>query len=165
MSESQAPRWMRRVLIAAGVYNLAWGGIAILWPRWAFAWAGLPQPNYPELWQCIGMMVGVYGVGYLLAARAPRQYWPLVLVGLLGKVCGPLGFLHSLGQGQLNWAFGLNLLFNDLLWWIPFTLILRDAWIYHHTNGPDSEPLATEATPSAPQAIPSRKILEYSAHR
>ena len=57
----------KAVLVAAAVYNVAFGAWAVLWPSSAFELAGLEPPNYPELWQCIGMIVGVYGIGYAIA--------------------------------------------------------------------------------------------------
>ena len=39
-------------------------------------------PRYPQIWQCVGMIVGVYGVGYLVAASDPLRHWPIVLVGM-----------------------------------------------------------------------------------
>lgn len=121
------PRWMGRVLVAAGVYNLLWGAWAILTPSLAFRWAGMDPPNHLFLWQCIGMIVGVYGIGYLLASRDPVRHWPIVLVGLLGKVLGPIGFVDALVRGAVTPAFGLNIIFNDLVWWVPFGLILWHA--------------------------------------
>ena len=122
-----SPRWARRWLYAAGVYNLVWGAIVIAFPHALFDFAGAERMRYPEIWQCVGMIVGVYGIGYLIAARAPRVHWPIVLVGLLGKVFGPLGFAAALAQGTFPPAFGITILTNDLLWWIPFGLILWDA--------------------------------------
>ena len=59
------PKWHGTVLKVAAVYNLLWGAVAIIFPMLLFQLVGLdPLPNYPELWQCIGMIVGVYGVGY-----------------------------------------------------------------------------------------------------
>lgn len=113
--------------MAAGIYNLAWGGSAVLFPNALFRWCGMEPPAQSWLWQCIGMIVGVYGVGYLIAARAPQRHWPIVLVGLLGKVFGPLGFAWHLLQGTIPLRFGVTLLFNDLIWWLPFALLLRDA--------------------------------------
>jgi hypothetical protein len=128
-SENQvAPRWMARVLWAAAVYNLLWGGFVVLFPALPFRWLGMPLPNYPQLWQCVGMIVGVYGIGYACAASAPLRHWPIVLVGLLGKLLGPLGFLMAARNGQLPWAFGWINLTNDLIWWIPFALILHRAY-------------------------------------
>jgi hypothetical protein len=122
-----APAWMRRLLVAAAIYNLAWGAGAILFPTLPFEWAGMEPPNYPSLWQCIGMIVGVYGVGYGIAAYDPVRHWPIVLVGLLGKIFGPIGFLWTASRGELPWIAGLTILTNDLVWWLPFGLILRHA--------------------------------------
>lgn len=120
--------WMRWTLIAAGIYNLAWGGVAILAPRFSFELVGMELPRYLEFWQCIGMIVGVYGIGYLLAATNPLRHWPITLVGLLGKILGPIGFAEALWSGKLPLAFGWNIITNDLIWWIPFTAILVVAW-------------------------------------
>lgn len=123
--------WMRIVLVAAGIYNLAWGGLAILAPQWCFRAVGMEPPNYPELWQCIGMIVGVYGIGYIIASSDPIRHWPITLVGLLGKVLGPIGFVGALVSGRMPLAFGWNILTNDLIWWLPFVGILWAAWRSH----------------------------------
>jgi len=121
------PLWASRWLYAAGIYNLAWGTLAIAWPHLLFDLTGTERINYPEIWQCVGMIVGVYGIGYLIAASDSRRHWPIVLVGLLGKVFGPLGFLMALSSGTFPPLFGLTILTNDILWWIPFAMILWDA--------------------------------------
>ena len=122
------PRWMKSVLLAAAAYNLAWGAWAIAAPQAIFRWAGVdPLPNYPQLWQCIGMIVGVYGVGYALAAFDHRRHWPIVLVGLLGKILGPIGFAASVARGVFPLALGWTIVANDLIWWIPFAFVLRHA--------------------------------------
>jgi hypothetical protein len=122
------PAWIVWTLRAAGIYNVLWGAAVVLFPAQPFAWLGMPPPNYPELWQCIGMVVGVYGVGYWIAASDPARHWPIVLVGWLGKVLGPIGFLNAALAGSLPWSFGLVNVANDLVWWVPFTLILYYAW-------------------------------------
>ena len=123
-----APSWMRWTLVAAGLYNLAWGAFAILAPQKGFDLVGMEPPRYLEFWQCIGMIVGVYGIGNLLAASDPLRHWPITFVGLLGKVLGPIGFAEALWSGKLPLAFGWNIITNDLIWWVPFTAILVAAW-------------------------------------
>lgn len=118
----------RRVLAAAAAYNVLWGAAVILFPNALFDFAGLPRPNYPQLWQCVGMIVGVYGVGYWVASWDPLRHWPITLVGFLGKVLGPVGFVEAFASGTFNARFGLTILTNDLIWWVPFFVILRDAW-------------------------------------
>ena len=124
---ASAKPWMRRVLLLAAIYNVLWGAFAVGFPLAAFRWAGLAPPNYPELWQCVGMLVGVYGVAYAAAVRDPYRHWPVVLAGLLGKILGPIGFVHAAITGRLPWALGWTILTNDVAWWIPFALILAGA--------------------------------------
>lgn len=124
----QGEKWMYYVLWIAGVYNLLWGSSVIFFPDFYFTLSGMELPLYPMIWQCVGMIVGVYGVGYIAAAYAPLTHWPITLVGFLGKIFGPIGFTYYLLQGAFPWQFGVILIFNDLLWWIPFILVLRAAW-------------------------------------
>lgn len=124
---SRDPAWMWWVLIAAAVYNLAWGSFAVVVPDLPFRLLGVAIPNYLSLWQCIGMIVGVYGIGYGIAATNPVRHWPIVLVGLLGKIFGPIGFVWTAMKGELPWAAGATILTNDIMWWIPFGMILLHA--------------------------------------
>ena len=119
--------WMKLTLLIAGVYNIVWGGFVVLFPLAPFQWAGIEPPRYPELWQCVGMIVGVYGIGYLIAAGNPLRHWPIVLVGFLGKIFGPIGFLVAALRGELPWSWGVTIVTNDLIWWVPFAAILYRA--------------------------------------
>lgn len=136
-SDDRGPMWCRWTLRLAGLYNILWGTWVIVRPRDLFEWTGIPAPTYLGIWQCVGMIVGVYGVGYLAASRAPLRHWPVVLVGFLGKVFGPLGFLWTqwtipAGEpGYLPWSWGIVNVFNDLVWWIPFAGILYSSFRFH----------------------------------
>jgi hypothetical protein len=129
---------MSLVLALAGAYNLAWAAWAVLTPEHSFAHSGMSDPDkpllYPQLWQGIGMLVGLFGVGYLLAARDPVGHWGLVLVGLLGKVAGPLGQVGGVATGTARPESLILSVPNDLVWWVPFVLILRHA--YRVNRGP-----------------------------
>lgn len=116
------------VLLAAAAYNILWGAWAVLWPNHAFQLAAMPLPNYPELWQCIGMIVGAYGIGYGIAAFDPFRHWPIVLVGLIGKIAGPVGFATAVWRGRFSPQFSWTILTNDLIWWLPFGAILYLAY-------------------------------------
>ena len=112
---------------AAALYNLLWGIVAILFPALFFGLIGMPEPNYPGLWQVVGMFVLVYAPAYWWVGRFPSRHRHLILIGLAGKVFGPIGFAWSAVTGQLPLAFGLTILNNDLVWWPAFALFLRDA--------------------------------------
>lgn len=121
---AQQPTWPRRVLQAAAIYNLVWGAWVILFPNHWFDLTGITRPNYPGIWQCVGMIVGVYGLGYWWASRDFAKHWPVIAVGFLGKIFGPIGFLQSAIEGTLPWSWGWMILTNDLIWWIPFGAML-----------------------------------------
>lgn len=123
-----APAWMKFVLIAAGIYNIIWGVFTIAFPNLYFSFAEMAPTNYPEVWQCVGMIIGVYGIGYIIAAYDPYRQWPIVFVGLLGKVLGPIGYFNALIKGTFTLKAGLTNIINDLMWWIPFTMILLGAY-------------------------------------
>jgi hypothetical protein len=129
-----------RVLWAAAAYNVAFGIFTGLFPNAYFDWLAMETPRYPSLWQCIGMIVACYGVGYAFAARQPLVLWPIVLVGLLGKILGPLGFLLGLATGEVPLRFGWILLTNDLIWWIPFSRIIVAGWRRHPYFGTPARP-------------------------
>ena len=127
----QAQAWTVKVLQAAGIYNLLWGAACVLFPSAILSWLGITaEPVAIAFWQCIGMIVGVYGIGYLAAARDPFRHWPITLVGLLGKFFGPAGFVMAVQAGTLPTSLGWTILTNDLIWWIPFTMILWGAVRY-----------------------------------
>jgi ligand-binding SRPBCC domain-containing protein len=131
---TKAPLWASQWLWAAGIYNLLWGAVTIAFPHLLFDLAGIERINYPEIWQCVGMIVGVYGIGYIIAASDPRTHWPIVLVGLLGKIFGPIGFTAALLRGTFPPLFGVTILTNDLVWWVPFVMILWDAAKHRRDN-------------------------------
>ena len=131
----------RAAFAAAGVYNIAWGLYSALRPEWLFQWAAMEPPRYPEIFACLGMVVGLYGVLYLQVARRPDADSSRLIaaVGLAGKIFGPLGWvsLYSTGQWPLAPQLPAQLLqqrptpvlvlTNDVLWWLPFGLYLFDS--------------------------------------
>jgi len=121
-------RWHRVVFAAAGLYNIAWGLYSAIDPQWLFRFAAMPPSNYPQLFSCLGMVIGLYGILYFEIARVPERGWLLAAVGLAGKVLGPAGLLILIWQGAWPPATLIMCLTNDFIWWIPFGLYLNDAW-------------------------------------
>jgi hypothetical protein len=121
-------RFHRAVFVAAGAYNILWGLHAAYDPQWLFRFAGMAPETHPQIFACLGMVIGLYGLLYFEVARRPARGFLIAAVGLLGKLLGPLGLLHLIGTGQWPRATIALCATNDLLWWIPFSLYLRDAW-------------------------------------
>jgi small multidrug resistance pump len=116
-----------RWFTAAAIYNLLWGTVTLLAPGLFFWAAGMEAPNYFVLWQCIGMFVLVYAPGYWWAARDPFRFRHFILIGFLGKILGPVGFVWFVAKGALPVAFGWTILTNDLIWLPAFYSFLKRA--------------------------------------
>jgi hypothetical protein len=122
---------MKLTLRIAAVYNLIWGAWVVLFPNHFFDLVGMEPLNQPMVWQGMGMVIGVYGLGYWWAANDPLTHWPIVAVGFLGKLFGPIGFFLNYATGNVPFGFFYTLITNDFIWWIPFFIILKKA---NHMN-------------------------------
>lgn len=124
-----ADQLFRIAFATAGIYNLAFGLWAGFWPLAFFQLFEIAPPRYPGIWACLGMVVGVYGLLYLHAAWKLETAWPIIAVGFLGKVLGPIGMVTSFSD---EWPrrLGMMCVYNDLIWWLPFGLFLiRGTWL------------------------------------
>jgi len=121
-------RLHQATFMAAGIYNLAWGIFANVDPQWMFRFAGMTPLNHPQIFGCLGMVIGLYGVVYLEIARRPESNWVPAAVGFSGKILGPLGVLQLIVSGTWPPASAAMCVTNDLIWWVPFGLYLYDAW-------------------------------------
>lgn len=168
LAAARARPWMRRWLLAAGVYNLLWGAVVVLFPDLPLQLFGV-EPlagTGRAIWQCLGMVIGVYGIGYLAASLDPLRHWPIVLVGFLGKIFGPIGFAWCAVRGEIDWRFGLTIPTNDILWWIPFALLLRASWASARAGDPAAAgpmPLGTALNVARDQH--GRSLAELSKDR
>lgn len=118
------------VFLLAGIYNISWGIFTAFYPQWLFDFAKMPLINYPDIFACLGMVIGLYGVIYLEVARRPERGFVLAAVGLIGKILGPIGLLILIYQGKWAAATIVMSVTNDFIWWIPFGLYLWDSWAY-----------------------------------
>jgi hypothetical protein len=111
---------------AAAIYNLIWGGLNVLFPHLFFDLVGIARPAETALWQVLGMFVMVFAPAYWWMGRHPYEHRHFIVIGLLGKVLGPLGFVWALAAGRLPLAFGWTILTNDLIWWPAFGSFLGE---------------------------------------
>jgi hypothetical protein len=126
MVPPERARLYRVVFALAALYNVGYGAWAALRPGSFFDLFGMPPPRYPEVWQCLGMVIGLYGLLYAHAARRPDQARPIVLVGLVGKILGPIGWALAVRDGAWPPRTLPLIVFNDVVWWIPFALFLLE---------------------------------------
>jgi hypothetical protein len=142
MSDSEQPappvlprrRFHRAAFTLAGCYNIIWGIYSSIDPQWMFRLTGMTPLNHPEIFACLAMVIGLYGVLYLEVARVPERGWLLAAIGLTGKVLGPIGLARLILTGQWPPSTLILCLTNDFIWWGPFVLYLKDAWPHFRTQ-------------------------------
>jgi hypothetical protein len=120
-------KFHRVVFVLAGIYNISWGLYSAYDPQWLFRFAGMPLLNHPQIFSCLAMVIGLYGIIYFEVARRPQRGWLLAAVGLTGKVLGPVGLALLIWQGTWPLAAIALCVTNDFIWWIPFAIYLYDA--------------------------------------
>ena len=119
-------RLYRLIFAAAAIYNLAFGLWAALLPRAFFLRCAMAPPTYPSIWACLGMVIGLYGLGYAYAAWRLDRAAPFIAIGLLGKLLGPVGWVLAVNHGEWPVRTVTLILFNDVIWWLPFCLFLLE---------------------------------------
>jgi hypothetical protein len=114
----------RLIFSLAAFYNIAFGIWACFWPGALFAMLEMAPPNYPSLWRCLGMVVGLYGLLYAYAAVQLNRAKLIIAVGLAGKILGPIGMFIAFQSGEWPLRAVRLIVFNDFVWWLPFTVFL-----------------------------------------
>ena len=124
--------WAVWSLRLASIQCLFWGPFIILTPETSGRVYGFGKPLTDVfLWQGSGLIILLFGIGYLIASSDPFRHWLMVLIGLLAKVLGPIGMLWSVLTDQVSPDVLRLIPLHDLLWWIPFTMIVlrRDSQV------------------------------------
>ena len=125
MKRRRLHRW---TFLLAGTYNILWGLYSAIDPQWLFRFTGMKQMLHPQIFACMAMVVGLYGVVYFESARVLERAWILIAVGLIGKILGPIGLFGLILSGEWPPSSIVLCIGNDFIWWVPFALYLKDAW-------------------------------------
>ena len=135
LPQAVTPRWHRIVLLVAGLQCLFWGLFIIACPeRSSYAYGFAEPPEELFLWQGMGLVIVLFGMGYLIASANPVQHWVVILIGLLSKFFGPIGIVWSVNQGSVSRNVLHLLPINDLIWLIPFGFILVQVYKLQQPN-------------------------------
>jgi hypothetical protein len=159
----EIPCWMRRTLLAAGIYHILFALAANLWPFACFDWLGIARPNHPLLWRGVGLVIGALGVGLLIAAKNPMHHWLTVLIGFFKFSLGIVAFGLEIIQREIPAKAAWLLLADDVIWWLPFAGILW-ASVRAHTGVPPtrSEPYSISEAAATYHLSNGQTIAEAS---
>ncbi len=117
--------WMRNLLRFAGCYNLLVCLTLLVLYHEALKTLGIEKPNLMLFVQLVGILVGLFGVGYLMVASRPLENRNLLLLGFLSKALGSVLGLAYVALGKVPLAFLVLLVFSDIAYLPPFVVILR----------------------------------------
>jgi small multidrug resistance pump len=134
---------IQKMLKYAALYNIVWGVFFVFFPNVIFNILAIPVPNYIELWQCFGLVLGLFGIGYFIASFSPITHWLIVFVGFLCNVFGAILFLKAYIFGSLPLNFFSLVLLIDVLWILPFYYFLLYAYEANTLEEPAKAKLST----------------------
>jgi small multidrug resistance pump len=131
MEQAQRPArptiapWMTRLLWFVGGYNLLAGvGMFGLYHEgYKLLSLDKPQLNLPI--QLVGILVGLFGVGYWMVAAHPIENRNILLLGFWSKALGSALGIYYVCVGKLPPLFIAVLFFSDIAYLPPFFVILR----------------------------------------
>jgi small multidrug resistance pump len=117
--------WMRWLLRFVGCYNLLAGLTMLVFYHECFKAIGVAKPNLMLPIQLVGVLVGLFGVGYLMVAANPVENRNLLLLGFWSKALGSALGIGYVLLGKLPLVFLPILFFADIVYLPPFAIILR----------------------------------------
>lgn len=116
---------MKRLLWFAGGYNLLAGlGMLCLYHE-GFKLLGVEKPSFNLPVQLVGVLVGLFGVGYWLVAASPVENRNVLALGFWSKALGSVLGCYYTAAGKLPlWFLGV-LFVSDIVYLVPFYVICR----------------------------------------
>ena len=115
----------RFILKFGGYYNIVAGLAMVIFYHEGFRALGVPKPEFVLPIQLVGVLVAIFGVGYLIAERNPVENRNIILLGFLSKLFGPLLAIMRIASGSLPIMMLAVLFFADGIYLIPFWIIYR----------------------------------------
>lgn len=118
-------KWMRFVLRFAAVFNLCAGANMVFLPELTYKLIGMKAPEIDFPIQLVGLLVGLFGVGYYQVARSPIEQRMLLRLGMWSKGLGSVLATYYVIRGHLPLRFVAVYFFADVIYLVPFWLILQ----------------------------------------
>ena len=128
MSLPDTPRlrpWMTWLLWFVGGYNLLAGVGMFCFYHEGYKLLALEKPQMNLPIQLVGLLVGLFGVGYWMVASHPQENRNILVLGFWSKALGSMLGIYYVCVGKLPLVFLLLLFFSDIIYLPPFYIILR----------------------------------------
>jgi hypothetical protein len=115
-----------------------------------YKFIGVPKPHLMLPVQLVGILVGLFGVGYFMVARDPLQNRNLLVLGFWSKALGSCLGIGYVLLGKLPPVFLVILFFADIMYLPPFLVIM------HRLKAMAAGKLVADASPGARDSITSK---------
>jgi hypothetical protein len=117
--------WMKFILRFVAVFNILAGLTMLFGYHEAYKIIGMNKPDISFPLQLVGILVGLFGVGYYLVAKRPVENRHLLTLGCLSKALGSMLALTYICRGRLPLTFLIVVFFADMIYVPPFVIIIR----------------------------------------
>src|SRR5262249_10540460 len=118
-------RWMKFVLRFVAFFNVGAGLFMLIGYHETYKIIGMNKPDVSFPIQLVGILVGLFGVGYYLVAKHPIENRNVLLLGFFSKFLGSCLATWYVVRGQLPLQFVAVYFFADVIYLPPFYVILR----------------------------------------
>lgn len=126
--------WMQYLLLAAGIYNVIWGSIAFIKPNYFLSQLHIDFANSGTISKAVGLLEIVFGLAYLMASQKPFKHWLIIFVGFIVKFGISIIYLINMYKGQAPSQMLVMITANDIIWLLPFGLILYRAFEHYQST-------------------------------
>lgn len=134
MSELNDKRnaWMSTALKAVAAFNLSTGLLILIVPSLLISIFGQNIGQDFMAYRLFGMFSAIFGITFLLASYHPLKNWVIVVAGFLSKLFIPCIFIISALNGHIPLSVALVFAFFEIIWLVPFSIILRNVYNHQH---------------------------------
>lgn len=120
--------WMRPLLGFVGVFNITAGLGMVVFYHEGYKLLGIHKPELMLPTQVVGILVGLFGVGYLLVAKNPVENRHILALGFWSKALSSAVALSYVANGRVPLLFLAAVVFADIIYLPPFYMILRNIY-------------------------------------
>ena len=117
--------WMRGLLKFVAVFNVLAGVMMLVFYHESYKLMEISKPELVLPIQLVGVLVALFGVGYWRVVVRPVENRDLLLLGFLSKGLGSVLGVSYVALGVLPPVFLVVLFFADIVYLVPFWVIIR----------------------------------------
>ncbi|MCB9033109.1 MAG: redoxin domain-containing protein [Chitinophagales bacterium] len=119
------------LLYIAALYHIFWGLSVICFPHFWFYWTSIDMINYTCIWQFIGIVEIVFGLGFFISSFNIYKHWIIVFLSALIKTVALIGFFLFYFNNEKMSIFNFMLI-HFIIWLIPLYYILYRIYNFNY---------------------------------